>query len=46
MTGVQDKVVIITGARSGIGESTAKKLAVKGARPIGLTAGKTGCNHW
>src|SRR4051812_36679148 len=31
---IQDKVVIITGASSGIGESTAKKLASKGAKIV------------
>src|SRR5918998_2528036 len=31
---IQDKVVIITGASSGIGEATAKLLASKGARVV------------
>ena len=31
---IQDKVVIITGASSGIGEATAKRLASKGARVV------------
>jgi NADP-dependent 3-hydroxy acid dehydrogenase YdfG len=31
MSNIQDKVVIITGASSGIGEATAKKSAFKGA---------------
>jgi NADP-dependent 3-hydroxy acid dehydrogenase YdfG len=32
MSNIQDKVVIITGASSGIGEATAKELASKGAK--------------
>jgi NADP-dependent 3-hydroxy acid dehydrogenase YdfG len=31
---IQDKVVIITGASSGIGEATAKLLASKGAKVV------------
>ncbi|MCY8203411.1 MULTISPECIES: SDR family oxidoreductase [Bacillus subtilis group] len=34
MSNIQDKVVIITGASSGIGEATAKELASKGAKLI------------
>ncbi|QYK65466.1 MULTISPECIES: SDR family oxidoreductase [Paenibacillus] len=34
MTSIQDKVVIITGASSGIGEATAKELASKGAKLV------------
>jgi NADP-dependent 3-hydroxy acid dehydrogenase YdfG len=34
MSNIQDKVVIITGASSGIGESTAKELASKGAKVV------------
>ncbi|AGK55265.1 SDR family oxidoreductase [Bacillus sp. 1NLA3E] len=34
MSNIQDKVVIITGASSGIGEATAKELASKGARLV------------
>ncbi|MED4070992.1 SDR family oxidoreductase [Priestia endophytica] len=34
MSNTQDKVVIITGASSGIGEATAKKLASKGAKLV------------
>lgn len=34
MSGIQDKVVIITGASSGIGEATAKNLASKGAKIV------------
>ncbi|MDG0061975.1 SDR family oxidoreductase [Priestia megaterium] len=37
MSNIQDKVVIITGASSGIGEATAKELASKGAKLV-LTA--------
>jgi NADP-dependent 3-hydroxy acid dehydrogenase YdfG len=34
MSNIQDKVVIITGASSGIGEATAKQLAQKGAKVV------------
>lgn len=32
MSNIQDKVVIITGASSGIGDATARELASKGKR--------------
>src|ERR1044072_638525 len=34
MSNITDKVVVITGASSGIGESTAKLLAQQGARVV------------
>lgn len=34
MSNLQDKVIIITGASSGIGEATAKELAAKGAKLV------------
>jgi NADP-dependent 3-hydroxy acid dehydrogenase YdfG len=34
MSSIQDKVVIITGSSSGIGEATAKELALKGAKLV------------
>lgn len=34
MSNIHDKVVIITGASSGIGEATAKELASKGAKVV------------
>nr|WP_199784664.1 SDR family NAD(P)-dependent oxidoreductase [Nostoc sp. 'Lobaria pulmonaria (5183) cyanobiont'] len=32
MSEIQDKVIIITGASSGLGEATAKQLAASGAK--------------
>lgn len=34
MSDIQDKVIIITGASSGIGAATAKELAAKGAKLV------------
>jgi NADP-dependent 3-hydroxy acid dehydrogenase YdfG len=34
MSNIQDKVVVITGASSGIGEATARELASKGAKLV------------
>ena len=34
LNGIQDKVVIITGASSGLGEATARLLASRGARLV------------
>jgi len=34
MSDIQDKVIIITGASSGIGAATARELAAKGAKLI------------
>lgn len=34
MSNIQDKVVIITGASSGIGEATARELSSKGAKLV------------
>lgn len=34
MSNIQDKVVIITGASSGIGEATAKELAARGVKLV------------
>jgi len=34
VSGLQDKVILITGASSGIGESTARVLASKGTRAV------------
>ncbi len=34
MTGIEDKVVAITGAASGIGEATAPLLAQRGAKVV------------
>jgi NADP-dependent 3-hydroxy acid dehydrogenase YdfG len=34
MSGIEDKVVVITGASSGIGEATALLLAVRGAKVV------------
>ena len=40
LNGIQDKVVIITGASSGLGEATARLLASRGARLV-LAARRT-----
>ena len=42
MNNVQDKVVVITGASSGIGEATSKLLHEKGAK---LVLGATSINE-
>ncbi|PTU52774.1 oxidoreductase, partial [Pseudomonas plecoglossicida] len=34
MHGIEQKVIVITGASSGIGEATARLLASKGARVV------------
>ncbi|WP_417368601.1 SDR family oxidoreductase [Gelidibacter japonicus] len=34
MSNIKDKVIIITGASSGIGEATAKELVSKGAKVV------------
>jgi NADP-dependent 3-hydroxy acid dehydrogenase YdfG len=34
MAGIQDEVIVITGARSGIGEATAIMLAERGANVV------------
>jgi NADP-dependent 3-hydroxy acid dehydrogenase YdfG len=34
MSGIQDKVVVITGASSGVGEATALLLAERGAKVV------------
>ena len=34
MTGIQDKVVVVTGGSSGLGEATAKLLAERGAKVV------------
>lgn len=39
---IEDNVVIITGASSGIGEATARMVASKGARVVLARAARTG----
>lgn len=41
MTGIEGKVVILTGASSGIGEKAAKELAAHGARLVVAARGST-----
>ncbi len=36
MSNIQDKVMVIMGASSGIGEATTKKLAQEGAKLVAL----------
>jgi NADP-dependent 3-hydroxy acid dehydrogenase YdfG len=35
---IEDKVVVITGASSGLGEATARLLSAQGARGVGCAA--------
>ena len=39
---LKDKVIIVTGAASGIGQATAKKFAVEGAKVIAVDINKEG----
>ena|GEM_PF-1769533 len=46
MENVQNKVVIITGASSGLGAETARHLVKAGAKVIRVPAGWTACMRW
>ena len=46
MSNITDKVVVITGASSGIGESTAKLLAEQGAKVVLERGVRTGSTQW
>ena len=43
---IDGKVVVITGASSGLGEATARHLAALGARLVLGRGGSTGCRRW
>ena len=45
MPGIKDKVVVITGASSGIGEAAAVMLAQGGQRLSSVREDWIGCNH-
>lgn len=46
MTGIEDKIVAITGASGGIGEATALMLAERGAKVVLGARGKIVWNRW
>lgn len=46
MEKIKDKVVIITGVSSGIGEATARALVKNGARVMLSARRRSGCKNW
>lgn len=46
MTEIKEKVIVIMGASSGIGEATAVKLAEQGAKVVIAAAVKSASKHW
>lgn len=46
MQNIENKVVIITGASSGIGAAAARALAARGAKVVLGPGGETGWNRW
>jgi NADP-dependent 3-hydroxy acid dehydrogenase YdfG len=44
--GIKDKVVVITGTSSGLGEATARALSAQGARIVLGARARTASRHW
>ena len=44
--GIKDKIVVVTGASSGLGEGTARLLSAQGATVVLGARGRTGSSRW